>query len=100
MDAVSPLQHDEDGLLDLPDEGTCRIPNEQTEAWSRQRDQLRSVLHNLGSCVQYEDSHGSSQALSSFLCPATVHRPTSLYYTTAGNVDISLKLDQVLLHIY
>src|SRR6185436_6730463 len=50
---------------------------EQTEAWSRQRDQLRQVLHNLGSRVQYEDSHGSSQAASSFPCPATVHRPTS-----------------------
>ena len=73
---------------------------EQTEAWSRQRDQLRSVLHNLGSRVQYEDSHGSSQASSSFPCPVTVHGPTSQYYTTAGNVDISLKLDQVLLHIY
>ena len=28
MDAVSPLQHDGDGLLDLLDEGTCRIPND------------------------------------------------------------------------
>ena len=70
---------------------------EQTEAWSRQRDQLR---HNFGSRVQYEDSHGSSQASSSFPCSATVHGPTSQYYTTAGNVDNSLKLDQVLLHIY
>ena len=95
MDAVSPLQYDGDGLLDLPDEGTCR-----TEAWSRQRDQLRSVLHNLGSRVQYEDSHESSQASSSFPCPATAHQSTSQYYTTASNVDISLKLDQVLLHIY
>ena len=73
---------------------------EQTEAWSRQRDQLRQVVHNLGSRVQYENSHGSFQASSSFPCPATVHGPTSQYYTTAGNVDISLKLDQVLLHIY
>jgi len=73
---------------------------EQTEAWSRQRDQLRSVLHNLGSRVQYEDNHGSSQASSSFPCPATAHQPTSQYYTTTGNVDNSLKLDQVLLHIY
>ena len=73
---------------------------EQTEAWSRQRDQLRSVLHNLESRVQYEDSHGSFQASSSFSCPATEHQPMSQYYTTAGNVDISLKLDQVLLHIY
>ena len=103
MDAVSPLQHDGDGLLDLPDEGTCGSPMtqfEQTEAWSRQRDQLRQVVHNLGRRVQYEDSHGSSQASSLFLCPATVHRPMSQYYTTAGNVDISLKLDQVFLHIY
>ena len=37
---------------------------EQTEAWSRQRDQLGQVVHNLGSRVQYEDSHGSSQASS------------------------------------
>ena len=73
---------------------------EQTEAWSRQRDQLRSVLHNLGSRVQYEDSHGLSQASSSFPCLAIVHGPTSQYYTTPGNVYISLKLDQVLLHIY
>jgi len=28
MDAASPLQHDGDGLLDLLDEGTCRIPND------------------------------------------------------------------------
>src|SRR6185295_10415651 len=35
---------------------------EQTEAWLRQRDQLRQVVHNLGSRVQYEESHGSSQA--------------------------------------
>ena len=78
MDAVSPLQYDGDGLLDLPDEGTCRIPMtqfEQTEAWSRQHDQLRQVVHNLGSRVQYEDSHGSSQASSSFPCPSTVHGP-------------------------
>ena len=83
MDAVSPLQHDGDRLLDLPDEGMCRIPNaqfEQTEAWTRQRDQLRQVVHNLGSRVQYEDSHGSSQASSSFPCPSTVHGPTSLIY--------------------
>ena len=73
---------------------------EQTEAWSRQRDQLRQVVHNLGSRVQFEDNHRSSQASSSFPCLATVHRPTSQYYTTAGNIDISLKLDQVLLHIY
>ena len=73
---------------------------EQTEAWSRQRDQLRQVVHNLGSRVQYEDSHGSSQASSSFPCPETAHQPTSQYYTTAGNIDISLKLDEVLLHIY
>ena len=73
---------------------------EQIEVWSRQRDQLRQVVHNLGSRVQYEDSHGSSQASSSFPCPATVHRPASQYYTTAGNVDISLKLAQLLLHIY
>ena len=72
---------------------------EQTEAWSRQHDQLRSVLHNLGSRVQYEDSHGSSQASSSSPCLVTVHRPTSQYYTTVGHVDISLKLDQMLLHI-
>ena len=73
---------------------------EQTEAWSRQRDQLRSVLHNLGSRVQYDDSHESSQASLSFPYPATAHQPTSQYYTTVGNVDISLKLYQVLLHIY
>ena len=66
---------------------------EQTEAWSRQHDQLRQVVHNLGSRVQYEDSHRSSEISSSFLCPTTVHGPTSQYYTTAGNVDISLKLD-------
>ena len=71
---------------------------EQTETWSRQRDQLRSVLHNLGSRVQYEDSHGLSQASSSFPCPSTVHGPTSQFFT--GNVDISLKLDQVFLQIY
>ena len=35
---------------------------EQTEAWSRQRDQLRQVQHNFGSRVQYEDNHGSSGA--------------------------------------
>src|SRR6185437_15970831 len=73
---------------------------EQTEAWSRQCDQLRSVLHNLGSRVQYEDSHGSSQASSPSPCPATAHQPMSQYYTLADNVDIYLKLDQVLLHIY
>ena len=28
IDAASPLQHDGDGLLDLLDEGTCRIPND------------------------------------------------------------------------
>ena len=66
---------------------------EQTEAWSRQRDQLRQVVHNLGSRVQYEDSQGPSQA-------STVHGPTSQFFTTTGNVDISLKLDQVFLHIY
>jgi len=49
---------------------------EQTEAWSRQRDQLRQVVHNFGSRVQYEDSHGSSQASSSFPCPATAHQQT------------------------
>ena len=66
---------------------------ELTEAWSRQRDQVRQVVHNLGSRVRYEDSHGSSQASSSFPCLATVHGPTAQFYTTAGNVDISLKLD-------
>src|SRR6185312_3901493 len=60
---------------------------EQTEAWSRQHDQLRSVLHNLGSRVQYEDSHGST-----FPCPATLHGPTSQYYTTTCNVDIFFKI--------
>ena len=67
---------------------------EQIEAWSRQRDQLRQVTHNFGSRVQYEDSHGS------FPCPSTVHGPTSQFFPSAGNVDISLKLDQVFLHIY
>ena len=93
MDAVSPLQHDGDGLLDLPDEGTCGSPMtqfEQIEAWSRQRDQLRHVVHNLGSRVQYEDSHESSQASSSFPCPSTVHGPTSQFFPSAGNVHISL----------
>ena len=92
MDAVSPLQHDGDGLLDLPDEGTCRSPMtqfEQIEAWSRQRDQLRQVTHNFGSRVQYEDSHGSSQASSSFPCPSTMHGPTSQFFPSAGNVHIS-----------
>ena len=54
MDAVSPLQHDGDGLLDLPARVRARSPItqfEQTEAWSRQRDQLRQVVHNLGSRV-------------------------------------------------
>ena len=73
---------------------------EQTEAWSRQRDQLRQVVHNLGSRVQYEDSHGSSQASSSFPCPSTVRGPTSQFFPSAGNVHISLKLDQVFLLIY
>ena len=73
---------------------------EQTEAWSRQSDHLRQVVHNMGSRVQYEHSHGSSQASSSFPCPATVHGAKLQYYTTAGNVYISLKLDQVFLHIY
>ena len=59
-----------------------------------------TYIYNLGSRMQYEDSHGSSQASSSFPCSATLHGPTSQYYTTAGNVDNSLKLDQVLLHIY
>ena len=52
-------------------------------------------MHNLGSHVQYEDSHGSSQASSSFPCPSIVHGPTSQFFPSAGNVDISLKLDQV-----
>jgi hypothetical protein len=73
---------------------------EQTEAWSRQRDQLRQVAHNFGSRVQYEDSHGSSQASSSFPCPSTMHGPTSQFFPSAGNVHISLKLHQVFLHIY
>jgi len=73
---------------------------EQTEAWSRQRDQLRQVVHNLGSRVQYEDSHGSSQASSSFPCPSILHGPMSLFFPSTGNVPISLKLDQVFLHIY
>jgi len=73
---------------------------EQTEAWSRQRDQLRQVQHNFGSRVQYEDSHGSSQASSSFPCPSTMHGPTSQFFLSAGNVHISLKLDQVFIHIY
>ena len=66
---------------------------EQTEAWSRQRDQLRQVVHNLRSRVQYEDSHGSSQASSSFPCRSTVHGPTSQFFPSAGNIHISLKLD-------
>ena len=65
---------------------------EQTEAWSRQRDQLRQVVHNLGSRVQYEDSHGSSQASSSFPCPSTVHGPTSQFFPSAGNVHIFFKI--------
>ena len=65
---------------------------EQIEAWSRQRDQLRQVTHNFGSRVQYEDSHGSSQASSSFPCPSTMHGPTSQFFPSAGNVHISLKL--------
>ena len=103
MDAASPLQHDGYGLLNLPDDGTCgssMTQFEQTEAWSKQRDQLRQVVHNFGSRVQYEDNHGSSQASSSFPYPSTVHGPTSQFFTSAGNVDISLKLDEVLLHIY
>ena len=40
--------------------GSLMTQFEQTEAWWRQRDQLRQVVHNLGSRVQYEDSHGSS----------------------------------------
>src|SRR6185295_6338963 len=80
--------------------GSPMIQFEQTEVWSRQRDQLRQVVHNLGSRVQYEDSHGSSQASSSFPCPSTVRGLTSQFFTSAGNVDISLKLDEVLLHIY
>ena len=47
----------------LMDTDSSMTQFEQTEAWSRQRDQLRSVLHNLGSRVQYEDSHGSSAQL-------------------------------------
>jgi len=57
---------------------------EQTEAWSRQRDQLHQVVHNLGSHVQYDDSHGSSQASSSFPCPSTVHGPMSQFFPSAG----------------
>ena len=48
-----------------------------------------SVVHNLGIRVQYEDSHGSSQASSSFPCPSTVHGPTSQFFPSAGNVHIS-----------
>ena len=54
---------------------------------------LASGSAQLGNRVQYEDSQGSSQA-------STVHGPTSQFFTTRGNVDISLKLDQVFLHIY
>ena len=58
--------------------------------------------------IMFNNTHGNSvdrillpyTQLSSFPCPATAHHPTSQYYTTTGNVDISLKLDQVLLHIY
>ena len=39
--------------------------------------------------VQYEDSHGSSQASSSFPCPSTMHGPTSQFFPSAGNVHIS-----------
>ena len=91
MDAVSPLQHDGDGLTRVR-AGSPLTQFEQTKVWSSQRDQLCQVAHNLGSRVQYEDSHGSSQASSSFPCPVTAHQPTSQYYTTAGNIDISLKL--------
>ena len=48
-----------------------------------------TYMYNLGSRVQYEDNHGSSQASSSFPCPATVHGPMSQYYTATDNVDVS-----------
>ena len=43
MDTVSPLQHDGDGLLDLPDEGTCWIPN----------DPVLADRGSVTSCIQY-----------------------------------------------
>ena len=92
MDAVSPCNMMETDCSTYLTRVRARSPMtqfDQTEAWSRQRDQLRQVVHNLGSCVQYEDSHGLSQASSSFPCPATVHGPTSQYYTATGNIDIS-----------
>jgi len=56
--------------------GSAMTQTEQADAWSRTRDHLRSLLHNLGSRVQYEDSHGSSQASSLFQCPTSTHKTT------------------------
>ena len=86
--------------------GSAMTQTEQADAWSRTRDHLRSVLHNLGSRVQYEDSHGSSQASSSFQCPASTHETTfqpdlpHQYFSTGGNVYTSFQSNELMLYIY
>ena len=58
---------------------------EQLQAWGRSQQHLRSILHGLGSRVEYEDTQGSSQSSSSF--PAsTPPQPTTSQqmYTQPG----------------
>ena len=79
------------------DHGSPMTQVEQREAWFRHRDHLRTVLHDFGSRVDFEESQGSSHASTSFLCPATMHEQTSQpdqgcqWNTTAGNVDTKFK---------
>ena len=79
------------------DHGSPMTQVEQREAWSRHRDHLHTVLHDFGSRVDYEESQGSSQASTSFSCPATTHDPTfqpdqgHQWNTIAGNMDTEFK---------
>ena len=45
------------------DHGSPMTQVEQREAWSRHRDHLRTVLHDFGSRVDYEESQGSSDVV-------------------------------------